>query len=70
MKLQHRLDRLEGALAARPNPDAAATFAALVATLDRMAARKAAGCATVQRDLAALVASLDGGENGGAAKAT
>jgi hypothetical protein len=70
MKLHHRLDRLEGALAARPTPDAAATFAALVEALDRLAARKAGGCATVQRDLVALVASLDGGDNGNAAKAT
>ncbi len=70
MKLQHRLDRLESALAARATPEAAATFAALVATLDRLAARKAAGCATVQRDLAALVASFEGGNNGNASKAT
>jgi hypothetical protein len=70
MKLRARLNRLEGAMAARPNPDAVATFAALVEALDGMAARKAAGCGTVQRELAALVASLDGGANGDAAKTT
>jgi hypothetical protein len=68
--LRKRLDRLEGAMAARPAHDTAATFAALAEALDRMSARKAAGCGTVQRELAALVASLDEGENGNAAKAT
>ena len=48
-------------MAARPAHDAAATFAALAEALDGMAARKAAGCATVQRELAALVEALDGG---------
>ena len=61
MNLRTRLDRLEGAMAARPAHDAAATFAALAEALDGMAARKAAGCATVQRELAALVEPLDGG---------
>jgi ribosomal protein S20 len=70
MKLQNRIDRLESAMAARPAHDATATFAALVEALDRMAARKVAGCGTVQRELAALVASLEGGDNGNAAKAT
>jgi hypothetical protein len=68
--LRQRLDRLEGAMAARPARDAAATFAALVEALDRMEARKVAGCGTVQRELAALVALLEGGDNGNAAKAT
>ena len=70
MNIKKRLDRLEGAMAARPNPDAAATFAALVEALDQMAARKAAGCVTVQRELVALVASFEGGDNGNTAKAT
>jgi hypothetical protein len=70
MKLQHRLNRLESVLAARPNPDAAATFAALVEALDQMAARKAAGCGTVQRELVALVESFEGGDNVNTAKAT
>ncbi|TQM94549.1 hypothetical protein [Roseinatronobacter monicus] len=70
MTLQRRLNRLESTLAARPNPDAAATFAALAVALDRMAERKAAGCGTVQRKLAALVASLDRGDNGNAARPT
>jgi hypothetical protein len=70
MKLCRRLYKLENAMAARPAHDAAAIFAALVEALDRMAARKTAGCGTVQRELAALVASLDGGDNGNAAKAT
>ena len=47
-------------MAAHPAHDPEA-FAALVETLDGMAARKAAGCATVQRELAALVESLDAG---------
>ena len=68
--MRKRLDRLEGAMAARPAHDTAATFAALVEALDRMAARKAAGCGTVQRELAALVALFEGGDNGNAAKAT
>jgi hypothetical protein len=70
MTLKKRLDRLEGEMAARPAHDAAATFAALVEVLDRMAASKAAGCGTVQRELAALMASFEGGDNGNAAKAT
>jgi hypothetical protein len=68
--LRKRLDLLEGAMAARPNPDAAATLAALMEALDRMAARKAAGCGTVQRELVALVASFEGGDNVNTAKAT
>jgi hypothetical protein len=70
MKLCKRLKMLENAMAARPARDAVATFAALVEALDRIAARKAAGCGTVQRELAALVASLEGCDNGNAAKAT
>ena len=43
---------------------------AKIDTLDRLAARKVAGCATVQRELDALVAALEGGDNGNAARAT
>jgi hypothetical protein len=55
MTLERRLTKLEAARGERSNPDMAATFAALVKALDRLAARKAAGCATVQRELGALV---------------
>jgi hypothetical protein len=67
MNLFRRLKRLEGAMAARPAHDTAATFAALVEALDRMAARKAAGCGAVQRELVAL-AALERGDNGNAAR--
>jgi hypothetical protein len=69
MNLQKRLERLEGAMAVRPAHDTSATFAVLVEALDRMAARKAAGCGTVQRELVAL-AALEGGDNGNAAHTT
>lgn len=70
MTLKNRIDRLESVLAAPPAPGAAKTFAALVATLDRLAARKAAGCVTVQAELETLMAALDGGDDGNAALAT
>lgn len=69
MTLQKRLAKLEVTRGERPNPDAAATFTALVEALDRLAARKVSCCGTVQRELAALVAALDGGDNGNAAHA-
>lgn len=68
MTLERRLAKLEAATGERPDPDAAATFAALVEALDRLGARKAGGCATVQRELVAL-AALEGGDNGNAAHA-
>jgi hypothetical protein len=69
MTMRRRLDRLEVARGTRPDLDTAATFTALVATLDRLAARKAAGCVTVQAELETLMAALDGGDNGNAAHA-
>jgi hypothetical protein len=55
MALERRLARLEAATGARPDPVADAAFAALVAALDRLAARKAAGDVTADADLAAMV---------------
>jgi hypothetical protein len=55
MALERRLAKLEAATGARPDPMADAAFAALVMTLDRLAARKAAGDATADADLAAMV---------------
>ena len=65
MTLERRLAKLEAAMGERPDPEANATFAALVEALDRLGARKAGGCATVQRELVAL----EGGDNGNAAQA-
>jgi hypothetical protein len=45
MNLKHRLQKLETARVARSDPDAAASFAVQVETLDGLAAGMAAGCA-------------------------
>ena len=51
MALEQRLARLEGARGARPDTDKAARFTALVAALDRLAARKASGDETSQAEI-------------------
>ena len=70
MNIKKRLDRLEGAMVANLDPDSAATFAALVVALDEMAARKVAGCVIVQREIDALMKSLEGNDDGKPANAT
>jgi len=54
MRLERRLAKLETTRDARPDPNATANFAALAATLDRLAARKAAGDETAQAEIQAL----------------
>ena len=54
MTLERRLSKLEAAQDARPDANAAASFAALAATLDRLAERKAAGDETAQAEIQAL----------------
>ena len=66
MALRARLEKLK----ARQSIKVAWINPAQRDTLDRLAARKVAGCATVQRELDALVAALEGGDNGNAARAT
>jgi len=43
MTLERRLAKLEAAMGERPDPEAAATFAALVEALDRLGAAIASG---------------------------
>jgi hypothetical protein len=61
MTLERRLVKLEAARGARPDLGADAAFAALVVTLDRLAARKAVGDATAQPEIEALAATLEAG---------
>jgi len=55
MTLDRRLVKLETARGARPDPGADAAFARLVATFDRLAARKAAGDVEARRELEAVM---------------
>lgn len=55
MTLEKRLMKLEAATVARPDPEADAAVAELVATLNRLAARKAAGDVTADAELQASV---------------
>jgi hypothetical protein len=61
MALERRLARLEAAQVVRPDPGAALAFAALVATLDRLAARKSAGDVTADAELQTLAAMVQRG---------
>jgi|GEM_PF-3095185 len=54
MTLEQRLVKLQAARRARPSPNAASSFAALVAVLDRLAARKASGDEAAQVEINVL----------------
>lgn len=61
MTLEKRLVKLEAVRGVEPDPKAEAAFAELVAALDRLAARKAAGDVTAGADLEELAAMVPHG---------
>ena len=65
MTLRNRLAKLETAQGGRPDPDAAAAFAALAERLDRMALALASGgaaAADARQELDRFLAGLSGGK--------
>ena len=61
MTLRRRIGRLEASRTERPKNGRTGDIAALSATLDQLADRKAAGCATAQHEIESLRLALEKG---------